>query len=328
METKETQNQIDDTKQGGNMPENIADIEAIQKKESIPKSKPESLLHTYKGDIQKLVKQNKVSLTHMIAQEANKKGNSGFDNGAEVKNNQTSKTLVLILAFVMLGVLALGSAYYVYVLREQISAPIIPKHTSLIFKEKMETIDATDKPSRIFKHELTRMRDVEYYSFGSVTELFITKQTGSAETDNLTIVPLSATELLKSLDATLDDRFLNLLHNEFMLGFYSGGENIPFLILQTDLYDYVFAGMLEWESKIEQDLDPLFSPAGKDSELTIFSLDISFADTVMNNLDVRVLRDSEGEIRLLYSFVNRNTLVITTDINAFIEIAERLRIAQ
>ena len=45
-----------------------------------------------------------------------------------------------------------------------------------------------------------------------------------------------------------------------------------------------------------------------------------FIDTLIANQDVRVLFDQAKDERLMYSFINRNTILITTTREAFMEL--------
>lgn len=290
-------------------------------------TKPDSLLHTYRGDVQDLVKRKKLSLMRMASSEMDRKDTSKYELGKSGKSHHSNNAPFALLAFVMIGIFALVGAYYMYVLRDQARTQLPTQYSSLIFTESIETVDTTGKSPRSLKQDLARIRDSGYYSFGSVVGLLLVKQQKNVENLDMETTPLTSGEFLNALDVTLPERFINVFHKKFMLGFYSTQENIPFLILQTNLYDYAFEGMLTWEGAIEQDLAPLFSPGGKYTE-PVFSGDSSFVDTVMNNLDVRVLRDNEKTVRILYSFVNKNTLLITTDVQAFVELSGRLRVAQ
>ena len=93
---------------------------------------------------------------------------------------------------------------------------------------------------------------------------------------------------------------------------------MPFLILTNRFYDGAFLGMLEWERFILNDLAPLFLIRSTQREQ-------SFEDAVIKNIDVRFLRNTKGEVILLYSFIDRQTIVITTDADTFAEVVERIR---
>jgi hypothetical protein len=48
---------------------------------------------------------------------------------------------------------------------------------------------------------------------------------------------------------------------------------------------------------------------------------------VVKNKDTRILRDSHGNTVLLYSFINKETLIITTNEATFNEIYDRLTVS-
>ena len=73
--------------------------------------------------------------------------------------------------------------------------------------------------------------------------------------------------------------------------------------------------MLEWEPFMAQDLSPFFDGAG---------LRGTFEDVLVQNKDARVLKDSAGNVRLLYAFPNTETLLITTNQSTFLEVFGRL----
>ena len=55
-----------------------------------------------------------------------------------------------------------------------------------------------------------------------------------------------------------------------------------------------------------------------------FNIQGSFKDGVIDNKDVRAFTEPDGTMLVLYSFVDNNTIVITTDENALAEIINRL----
>ena len=87
--------------------------------------------------------------------------------------------------------------------------------------------------------------------------------------------------------------------------------------MKTQNFDTAFAGMLAWEKTMSADLSPLFGAP------VVMSFDPSartdtqvreafFKDTIASNKNVRLLLDEEGRDRIVYTFVNQNTVLITT----------------
>jgi hypothetical protein len=50
----------------------------------------------------------------------------------------------------------------------------------------------------------------------------------------------------------------------------------------------------------------------------------TFSDTILHNKDARVVKDENGKIIFLYSFINSETIVITTNETTLREITTRL----
>ncbi len=76
--------------------------------------------------------------------------------------------------------------------------------------------------------------------------------------------------------------------------------------------------MIEWEKTMAQDLKQFLLLH------TSANLSLPFQDTIIKNKDVRELKDTDGTALLLYSFFDKNTLIITTREDSFKEIVSRL----
>jgi len=129
---------------------------------------------------------------------------------------------------------------------------------------------------------------------------------------------LSASAFIEKSGMSMPDIILRSLTDRWMLGAYSEdtGEKTIFLALSTDFFQNVFAGMLAWEDTMANDLSLLFGfeerPQGE------------FIDRVLRNRDVREFRTQNGQLLFLYSFINKETLLITTTESAFIAAIDRI----
>ncbi|MDO8620315.1 MAG: hypothetical protein Q7R64_03125 [bacterium] len=99
---------------------------------------------------------------------------------------------------------------------------------------------------------------------------------------------------------------------------FQGGQ--PFLFFAVTSYDHAFAGMLEWEETLLDDIGPLFgiSPRailGKVGSTTSEALSnrIAFKDIIIRNKDARAAFDPNGKMLFLYAFIDKLTLVMTTN---------------
>lgn len=92
---------------------------------------------------------------------------------------------------------------------------------------------------------------------------------------------------------------------------FGGHNGSPFIVLRFTSFETVFAGALVWEERMLPDLVPLFGESAVTRAI----------DSRVNNRDIRVLADDEREDRVVYGFVNKNTLLITTNRSSFSTIA-------
>lgn len=138
----------------------------------------------------------------------------------------------------------------------------------------------------------------------------------------------------------------------------SGSAQSPFFILAVSSYNETFAGMLSWEASMPRDLvaffpahpapPPVIVPVATSTATTTATTTKSakplatttaatttpvqpppppkliFRDAVLANHDVRVFKDAQGRVVLLYGYWNPTTLVIARSEAAFVEITTRL----
>jgi hypothetical protein len=136
---------------------------------------------------------------------------------------------------------------------------------------------------------------------------------------DITNPKIGASDLLSIFGARAPGELTRSLSHDFIFGFYGSGTGPkPFMIFKTGYYQNVSAGMLGWESSMKNDLSPIFvnqseRPAGTGSTTPAFMDKWLFEDIVIKNRDGRAMKNSAGKIVLLYSFTDKNTVVITTD---------------
>lgn len=92
----------------------------------------------------------------------------------------------------------------------------------------------------------------------------------------------------------------------FVLGV--NGQDSLFLIFETSDFGATFSGMLDWEKDIQEDLSFMFEPQPKE-EGAVYS----WKDSIIKNKDVRTFSNNKGVSIIYYSFLDKNTLVITNN---------------
>ena len=182
------------------------------------------------------------------------------------------------------------------------------------------------------------------HSPGNIHELIITNEGNRVtEAEMLTLMQIDAPDILK-----------RSLTNPWMLGIYTdelGGKDV-FVAATTNFFQNTFAGMLQWENIMADDLKLYISSArgivnapavsstvevlGTNGSTTppaqppsssieqYYTLRGQFEDRIIMNKDVRVFRTTDRKILFLYSFINNSTLVFTTKEKTLVEILNRL----
>jgi hypothetical protein len=146
---------------------------------------------------------------------------------------------------------------------------------------------------------------------------------------------MDAQTFLQTIAPAIPQMLLPTIEPQFLLGAHSYEENEAFLILKVDSYETAYAGMLAWEATIQSDLSPLFdrtpSPHIQNSNATTTPatttpqlIQTSFADQVVENHDARVIANRSGDILLLWTFLDRGTIVITNNDATLREVISRL----
>ncbi len=293
-------------------------------KQQTPKDKrglsaKSAMLHTYKEDVKNLVKKRKISMVRALAMQSDKKTQVDGDELITISSadkQKGSNTIFFIISSILmfvLGIVAIFVAYSAHQKQLNINSGVVtPIDKSLIFVEYRAKINITDRRNKDILRDLQKLRDQTNTTLGSITQI-LPQDSGKTITQQ---------ELIKRLGLSLPKQFIRLMDrgDNYMIGVHIADRNTPFILLTTTSYEHAFASMLEWEKVAERELQPFFSfsnnnPVNQKAE-----------NIVIKNLNARVIRNSNNEIRFLYSFLDNKTLLITNNIYTLTEIAQRYKV--
>lgn len=253
-----------------------------------------------------------------------------------------------VLVLVTVGVL-----FYFFVFLGNNSPEVAGEEVpTFFFTDAQEEIDVTGRSRIEFMDRLVLAKEKTNIQVGAVTHLYVTETSVSEEGVPEKEI-LSASDFLFKLDVRAPGKFYRSLNDEMMLGIHEFDGNEPFLVFKTNSFDNAYAGMLGWERTINADLTPLFGPilanpavslltpkatstSGTATTSSATSTDttgtssapvvtppttvgdtlvqtLTFEDTFISNREVRVLRNTDDEIVLLWAFPDRQTLIIATE---------------
>ena len=274
--------------------------------------KPTKSLRTYQGDVQEAISKHNYSSKDIFLAEQDKRMEES--EKPTIFKDPVVKNKLLAVSGVIFFVLGIGIVGTVYYLRSNEEVILQQKTKALIgfSEEKVFSIATTTR------EKLVKQIQEEKSSLNlPVNSVFYINTVGADEQ------PANVESLLSILTPKMPNSLSRSFASKYMIGIFSFDTNEPFIMLTTDDYGLSFAGMLKWEKDIPSDLGKLFGIVQNASS----TLQI-FVDQERRNKDLRVLRDNQGKIVLLYSFIDQNTLLITKNESIFNAILSKYLISQ
>ncbi len=294
-------------------------------------------LETYQSDIEKIVTQGHVSAITAVAAEAVRRQETpiqelvGEPRSNAVLWNVGWQVLAVVLGIVLISI-AGGLIAFSYLRNTSLPpAPTVQAPLVAVDGTSVVLFDPTAGPSADMAALLNAKNSVAT-PVGLVTQLV----PALATTTSTSPTPLDAQTFLADIAPDIPPVFLRSVQPAFLLGVHSFDVNQPFLVLSVDSYEQGYAGMLAWESTMQQDLSPLFNytPSAHIPEQGIATSSATsapeiipgaFTDRIVENHDARVIQNQYGDISFLWTFLDKNTILITTNSDTVKEIVSRLK---
>lgn len=263
-------------------------------------------IHTLQTDMAEAVNKDHISQASLIAEKQIQK--KALDEKVLVLNTTSPvpshvvRTFFIIL--ITLGVV-LGSGYGILKVARQKSqqAPV-----SILPAQKSQTLLVYDylKSLDFSPADLTDK--------GTLATALVASATTSSPgiTFYQSNVPLK--QILFILSPSIPSEYLRSLSNQ---DFFGGNESGNFFIITVDSYDQAFAGSLQWEKTMNNDLLSLFH-ASTSTNL------VSFEDRIIANKDTRAALNKEKETLFLYGFYDSRTIVFAENEQLLKDVYEML----
>ncbi len=283
-------------------------------------------LRTYQGDVEETIHMNNESLISIATAEQKAKekdpgaGARGYESFPEKKENILLTygvlPLVGLILIVVGGGAVVGAYYYIHAKNE----PIV------VNTEKVLIQYSTKKDVPI---GTVSVRKTVEETFAGLTNDASVPGTVTYTNFTQNNTSISSATLFGAIGPSAPDTLLRSLSVTYMSGMFAAdgtgntGRNTPFFIFASDSFGDTYAGMLAWEPTMSDNLAPFFGGAqGNPSTLsglasTTIPSEPVWSDESFNNHDVRILRNAQGNIVLLYGFIDKNILIITDSEQAF-----------
>ena len=282
-------------------------------------------IRTYESDVAEVMANKRTSRASIaIAESREKEGEDRLGDVAqeEVSRKRTSKKLLIILISLVLILGGAGGAYYLYLMSPLAPLPQAPElqpSSPAIIIADGSTLISADNLNLLAILARIRMEIDRPLEPSTLQELILTR-TETVPKEAPRKVRLTSQEMLSLMDIDAPDILTRSLAPAWFLGTYTddAGMTDTFIIVTTTFFQNTFAGMLQWEQVMADDLKLYVH---KDPPAIVRG---QFQDQIVSNKDVRVFITDAGEPLFVYSFITNDKLVIAGKTSTVAELLERL----
>ncbi len=307
-------------------------------REAVPEVKlPERLqpaqpkLRTYEGDIAGAMANKQSSVLSIVIAE-NRRKMERAANGEDVEEDkppsQFGRKLLVVFISILFIAGGIGGGYYLYLKSPLAVVPVVatkPIVPSIIKPDSQNIVSIPSLKKEQLTSFIVNQFNTQKVSAGKIIEI-VPEFTSDGSKNKLT-----GSEFIAAMNFDITDTLKRSLIDQWMLGVYSSNgrevsTNLPFIILTTDFFQNSYAGMLKWEPSMPEDLADLlsFRQQATSSITSLYNFKGTFKDKVIANRDIREFLDQSGNILFLYSFIDKNTLIITTSEDVIPELLDRI----
>ena len=307
-------------------------------------------ISTYNSDVSHAIKSDNMSALQIALAEKRKQDERGTTDEA-IKDSSGSFLTKIFIAVVLLAIVIVGylwwSGYFTNkngksIFTKTDSKTIVPQIAPIKI-ENRQIVQIDNKDNYAIRNYIEKSRDSDITP-ATMKEIILSVMAKGTSGTSTELVKIKTSEFFEKLELDVSPQLVRALDENYTLGVYGSNPRDLFIIFNVTSYDNAFSGMLAWEPHMSDDLtDIMVKPRAlnatssstqnaKSSSVSIFGRDVvserAFADRILFNKDTRILNDSAGNAKMLYSFINPKTLIIVSSEVGFREILSRLTTGQ
>lgn len=282
-------------------------------------------IHTYKEDIASSVKGG-ASIVSIAAAENTRK-TAGFEEGS---GTETTRNVVIIAISTLLFIIGAGGSWYAYSVYQAKNRVVVEQQQRDPAQAEKTTELIAKTGSAAFSSQLYSSIQNSTTALNSVERLVpVQADTVTTADGSLRRTPLTTEQFFQRLGATVPDTLIRSLEPSFYLGLNTMRGNQPFLILKTGSFEVALSGMFRWEQTLIRDLQGIFLRPADRVTPPLYGIGTSstpyrFEDAILQNREIRAVRDLQGNVVLLYTFLDTKTIFITSDEAVLKDVSARL----
>ncbi len=271
-------------------------------------------LHTYTSDMADAIRIDDTSVIKIALAEKSKREKEELYKKDE--GTPFVKTLLLIGGLILVGGSLVG-IYFLYKNNQNKNTPpsIVLKNYSIIPFDSESHIDTTKVKIKNDLAELIKKELEKPQANESVRKINLEV---NVENKNIAI---NKDSLFQQMQLSAPGRLTRSIKEDYMIGSY---KSHLFFLFESNDTEQSYTGLLEWEKTFLSDLYPFFSI--EINENNKFLLSKPLEDTIIANIDTRVLVDQTKKSILYYSIIDKNKIIVTDNPEVIKEVINRLLI--
>jgi hypothetical protein len=214
-----------------------------------------SPIHTYADDIKNTIQNDGVSVAKMMMAEV-KKQETDKANEEEVNPTSTKNKSIIAISIVVILVAIAGfvGIWYFSGIKNQQSLPVAIEHSQSIIpydQDYVITLDIQERKKIV--EGIDSAKKQTYEKETSIVYLPIFVKSGTSTSI------MKTNEFLFDLETRAPSALVRSFGDTFMFGLNRiAGQSSPFILLTSDSFNQMYAGMLEWEPAMADDIGDLF----------------------------------------------------------------------
>lgn len=296
-------------------------------------------IRTYESDVAKIMASNRTSKASMVLAETKKREelrNSKVENSEESLNKTKVALPIKKILSVALGIVFISGGFYAgfYFYNKSVlanpPAPEVKKVIpSIISSDSQKLISIDGMNGKEILQSINSNIGKSKQGTGKIYEVILTTKSGEI------VNAITAPSFLEKANIEAPNQFTRSLSNRMMIGGIKDNqdENINFLVFTTDFFQNSYAGMLFWEKDMANELEDIMDYRSKIDKINenasstinnYFGIRGKFIDKQIKNRDIREFIHESGNPMFLYSFIDKNTLIITENEDAFSRLIDKI----
>lgn len=254
-----------------------------------------------------------------------------INNSSSNNNSLIKKIILFIFGIIFLGG-GLFGAYYFYsksVIATPPPKPVAVKIPSLLPSDVQLEMKFDSLTSKEIYNKIYSNLDKQVLKNNDIVEFIPSIKNG----ENIEII--NSESFIKRANIDMPNQLLRSLGSKIMLGGIKDVNegNTLFIAFTTSFFQNTYAGMLSWEKDMPDELEDLMNYRSIIEEINnnassslnnYFGIRGRFIDKQIKNRDVREFIHESGKSLFLYTFIDKNTLIITKTENALGNIVEKI----